>query len=608
MRLSVTIALLLASQLVWSQLAIKPIAQPKRNSVATKVVSPASLPFWDDFSVSDAMVDPIRIWGSDTTSQWDLENSKDVFVNATLAINPPTYNVVTFDGLDGNGGFRADSLGFADQLQSDTIDLSGYNETADSIWISFYWQSGGNVEKPDKRDSLRLQFYNPTDGWVTFWSEKGSEEKQKSDTIFIHEMRPVEQAFLTDEFVFRFQSFGDLTGPFDAWHLDWIYLNRGRSEDEMSEGYRDRAFSGQFKTLFSPYTSIPLNQLRNNLDKYIGDQSILLSNLDAENPQPISYRHEILDSESMSSLFLNPVEEVNPLLLANTIQEVPLDTIALSGLPPEDSIVLRSSVQILNSKDSLLSAPIDLKINDQINQEYLLQNFYAYDDGTAEYAAGTNVANGQVAVKFWLEEQDTMTHVAFHFPNIAPSAKGKSLTLRILKSLDENGSVIRAQQINVNPDSVINGFTYYELVRPLVVSDTFYVSYQQNTNDYIGIGFDRSNMEASDYIFENKGDGWEKNVLIKGALMIRPIFKNVKDFTLGNNEQPQKLTIFPNPTDGYLSIKGQYMSIDVMGISGKILFREEAKSVHDLTNLEGGLYLLRIHQLDGDRTYKIIKK
>ncbi len=615
MRISLVTLLVFIFNLAFCQLVIKPIesqkAASKSQSTSRKAVTPATLPFWDDFSVTTNSADSIRIWGNDTTSQWDYQNSKDVFINATLAINPPTYKVATFDGLDVNGAFHAaNEFSLADQLQSDTIDLSIYNETTDSIWISFYWQAGGNVEKPDEGDSLRLQFYDPNDDdsdpWSTIWSMEGDE--QLDDSTFTQVIKEVKQRFLTNKFIFRFQSFGDLDGPFDAWHIDWIYLNRGRSEDEKNVGYRDRAFSGQLKTLFSPFTSIPLNQLRNNLDNYIGDQSILISNLDAENPQPISYRHEIIDSESMTSIFLNPVEEVNPLLRANTIQEISLDTIIISGLPAKDSLVLRSSVQILNSKDSLLSAPIDLRVNDIIRQEYLLHNFYAYDDGTAEYAAGTNVLNGQIAVKFWLEEQDTMTHVAFHFPNIAPSAEGKSLTLNILKSLDENGPAIRSQQINVKADSIINGFTYYELVRPLIISDTFFISYQQNTNDYIGVGFDRSNMNASDYIFENKGDGWEQNILIQGALMIRPIFRNVQDFSLGYNDQLKKLTIYPNPTKGVISISGNYLSIEVMNIFGQILLSEQAKSNHDLSNLEGGLYLLKVHQQDGEQTYKIIKK
>ena len=45
-----------------------------------------------------------------------------------------------------------------------------------------------------------------------------------------------------------------------------------------------------------------------------------------------------------------------------------------------------------------------------------------------------------------------------------------------------------------------------------------------------------------------------------------------------------------------------------MDISGKVLFMEEVQENHNISNLKAGLYLLKIHQINGDRTYKIIKK
>ncbi len=45
-----------------------------------------------------------------------------------------------------------------------------------------------------------------------------------------------------------------------------------------------------------------------------------------------------------------------------------------------------------------------------------------------------------------------------------------------------------------------------------------------------------------------------------------------------------------------------------MDISGKVLFMEDFQENHNISNLKAGLYLLKVHQTDGDRTYKIIKK
>ena len=180
MRKTVFVILFLVFQLGFSQLTIKPIIkinQIKTNRARTATVqdiNPATLPFWDDFSITTDSPDSIRVWGSDTTLQWNYDLSKDVYVNATLAVNPPSYKVATFDGLNANGAFHAGSdIGLADQLVSDTIDLQGKA----NVVFSFYWQAGGNVEIPDEGDSLVLQFYSPNietnEGWRTVWLKDG---------------------------------------------------------------------------------------------------------------------------------------------------------------------------------------------------------------------------------------------------------------------------------------------------------------------------------------------------------------------------------------------------------------------------------------------------
>jgi hypothetical protein len=617
---------LLASQVLFGQLIVKPIqkneTKNERQTIKIKR-APSVLPFWDDFSITKNTADSIRIWGNDTTSQWDYNQSKDVYINATLAIKPPTYNVATFDGLDQYGMFHTENPdNLADQLQSDTIDLSGFNKD-DSIYISFYWQAGGNVEMPNEGDLLHLQFYNPADvdgdPWTTFWSQEGSDTL--SNSKFTQEIMMVEQGFLTNKFVFRFQSFGNTHGPFDAWHIDWVYMNAGRSEVDLLNGYDDGALSGELSSPITPFSSIPVHQFTSD-NKYIRNQSIAFSYLnrkeDVEEIFPIRVSYivtltnndfTILLDTGKTSNFLNwELNYVEETLGLTDIPHVFLRNQDFSQLNLFDSVVLETLVYLKEKKDTIVfnNSIIDLSVNDSLRVEYLLHNYYAYDDGSAEYAAGTNKVGGQVAVQFWVEEPDTLSHVAFHFPNIEPSASGKPITLKIFKSLDDEIPQ-RSQQITIKNDSMINGFTYYKLDRPLIVSDTFFIAYEQNTSDYIGVGFDRSNPEASKYIFENKGIGWERNDRLQGALMIRAIFEEIQDYTLGTTE-PKKLMIFPNPTDGIISIEGKYTHIELFNLSGMIFFKEKAKPQHDFSNLEGGLYLLKIHQLDGERTYKIIKK
>lgn len=612
MRNTLIVISILIAQLCSAQLIVKPLNKAKRsNSTRTqqKVVNQAELPFWDDFSITSNSPDSIRIWGNDTTRQWNYELSKNVFVNQTLAINPPSLGVATFDGLDANGAFHAGTdVGLADELVSDTIDLQGRA----NVVFSFYWQAGGNVEIPEEGDSLRLQFYDPTadEPWTTVWAKDGGELESNQDSVFTQDSVHVTSQFLTQEFLFRFQSFGDKDGPFDAWHVDWIYLNENRVNDEMY--YEDRGLTGQLTSPLTPFKAMPTNQFKANESAFSGNQLVGAFNLNFIF-QPTEYilviRNEN-DGSRIDSLEYGEEEVLssNPSAFSLTIDRtIELDGLDLSAIPNQDSIVISSEVYLANSDDGFLEGtPINLKINDTLRTEYLLHNYYAFDDGTAEYAAGTNIDGAQVAVQYWLEVEDTLTHIDIHFPNIDPVSGGTQIELRVFKRLNEEP--IKTQDATVINATKIDEFTRYKLSSPLVLSDTFFIAYEQSINDYIGIGFDTSNPEAAQHIYENKTGQWEQNVRLQGALMIRPVFADVDSLVLSSKSREVSLKAYPNPTTGLIQIDGDYLAISLTDFSGKQWVQEDRRRLHDFSNLKAGLYLLTIHRKEGDQTLKIIKK
>lgn len=626
MRLGTNIIALIICLPIFGQLQIRGIQKrldtQKAHSSQTKAVEPASLPFWDDFSIANDSPDSIRIWGTDTTNQWNYRLSKNVFINTTLAINPPSYGVATFDGLDENGAFHGDGVGLTDELVSDTINLQGKTD----VVLSFYWQAGGNVELPEPGDSLVLQFYSPTiesnDGWKTVWKIDGADLSSDQDSVFTQETESVTSDFRTTKFVFRFQSYGDQDGPFDAWHLDWVYLNEDRGDDDF---YYDGEvnINTDIQLLFSPYKSIPSNQfLSGNLKSSAATSAMSLNppgSRDGIGPS-VTNILTIRDMESSSILNDdNSLSNVDPQFFVNpdplkvtSLSEITNSDLSLSGFSRRDSIVLDAQVRIRRANstgseiDFLDNSVVDLRINDSTSTKYIFHNYYAYDDGTAEYAAGTNINGAQVAVKYWLEVSDTLTHVDIYFPKIDPISDGSALELQIFKTLNEEP--IRSQNINVINGEAINQFTRYQLNNPIVLTDTFYVGYQQSKNEYIGVGFDRSNIEASDYIYENRTGQWEKNGRLEGALMIRPVFESTDSLVTSVREVPNQLKAYPNPTEGLLKIDGKYHSISIVDFSGKEWVRNKASEIHDIGNLPAGLYLLTIHRKEGDETIKIIKK
>ncbi|WP_436515850.1 T9SS type A sorting domain-containing protein [Ekhidna sp. To15] len=619
MRRLLIVILVLIVQVGYSQLTIKPIIKPQENSKGrvsqSKIVNQASLPFWDDFSMTYSETpNAVRVWEGDSALQWNQEQSKDVYVNATLAINPPTYKVVTFDGLDSNGAFNTSSDPWADQLQSDTIDLQG---KADVV-LSFYWQAGGQVEIPEEGDSIRLQFYSPNiptnEGWRTIWSMDGGDLESDQDSVFTQVAEDVESVFLTQDFVFRFQSFGDKDGPFDAWHLDYIFLDDNRADDDFY--YEDISLSSVPSSPISPYNAIPAKQIFNDLSSYSSAVSMIASALEKPDASgagvPSRYKLELY--ELVSSTFIDSVDfgdeptipvNVDP-FSARSALSVETSDFDLSLLPSLDSLVLQSKVYIRDNIDTLFD-PLNIdQFNDTIFSEYTLHDYYAYDDGTAEYAVGTNINGAQVAVQYWLEIPDTLTHVDIHFPNIDPISAGSALELRIFKNL--NSEPIRTQDIGVINATTLNEFTRYKLSSPLTLADTFYIGYEQSKNEYIGIGFDRSNPSGSEFIYENKDGEWEQNVRLQGALMIRPVFAKVDSLVLGTGAENLGIKAYPNPTTGPIQIEGNYQSITLIDFTGRIWLKESVKRTHDFSSLKAGLYLLTIHRKEGDQTLKIIKR
>src|SRR5690606_38799936 len=115
-----------------------------------------TLPFFDDFSKPTSGLYPDTMRWKDRYSVW---------VNDGMAIRPPTINVATFDGLDSAGRpYSANDIlltGYADELTSQPIDLSvAALSVAErpSVYLSFFYQWQGNIEAPDEKDFLELDF------------------------------------------------------------------------------------------------------------------------------------------------------------------------------------------------------------------------------------------------------------------------------------------------------------------------------------------------------------------------------------------------------------------------------------------------------------------
>ena len=103
----------------------------------------------------------------------DFWLDKSVFLNYTLAKDPPSVGLVTFDGLDRRGDVYDIVTGVGDRLTSKAIDLSSYTANS-NVFLRFFLSPKGYGLPPNVTDNMVLEFRNANRQWVTVGTYDGT--------------------------------------------------------------------------------------------------------------------------------------------------------------------------------------------------------------------------------------------------------------------------------------------------------------------------------------------------------------------------------------------------------------------------------------------------
>lgn len=620
----------------------------KQDATArTKQSPPLVLPFFDDFSkpVDDTPYADTTLW----------ESSYTVRVNDGMAIHPPTINVATFDGLDSAGmAYNPNEVlltGYTDQLVSRPIDLSETRLSVaerPGVYLSFFYQWQGNVEGPDQKDFLEVGFKTAEEaGWQTVMTIVPKEEPDA--TVFYDTIIQVSgEQFFHHAFQFRIRSFGRLSGPYDAWHVDYVYLNKNRNINDLS--FPDRALSTQLGPLFGEYRAIPR-------DHFFANEQMTPPTFEIQNMKNVeasinfrtegSFHHTDHKSGTTTThqtviSKATPINITDNVLFAYEHRAVRMDTLPDINDPLQfpvdpaiDSTLIRLTIA-LQTRDNIPFnttppvepdstgdytqnyAPIRFTTNDTLTADYVLADYYAYDDGIAEYAAGLIEAGNLVAYAFEIDtaytlKADTLIGFDVYFPPYAITSN-QTVDFFIYHDDPENPGFPGEQWLRIPSKSVLrkglNQFQRIQFLPALLIDEKrFYIGWQEPAAGKVMVGLDMSN-DSGDKMFVNTNGTWYQNDEVQGSLMIRPVFgTGIIDASVGIEEEYHS-GLYPNPNQGIFYLEGDVRDLAIFSITGERV-PYEASSMHDRTEVRvnvraPGLYLIRYREGKIVRSHKVI--
>lgn len=533
----------------------------------------------------------------------------EAYHNYRFAINPWSLGVATFDGLDEFGfpyDFGSATTNYADHLTSKPINMSGV-DASDSVYFSFLYQTEGFGDVPESGDSLILEFYSAsTLQWNRIWGTSG---KPVQDFEVAH-IRLENPEYFDSGFKFRFKNYGGLSGSLDHFHIDYVNLR-------ALSGYQDTLFKDYaivypVNTLINDYTSVPWDHWKNNFSgKMSSNVEVVVRNGSniAENNQ-----------DGTTEVLYTGLPEGSFTLVGQTLSGGNINydprTVYTSyhdfsagyhfdetkpGLSQRFDVVTKASAQFPNFTQ-----------NDSTITEQVFENYYAYDDGSAEKAFGPTGVQARLAVKYEAYETDSLIGVNICW---VPSVNDVSNELFLITVWDDNGGqpgnvvyqdeFFFPRQPQYHYDR--NLFTTYYLkdtvgtdTLKLEVSGTFYVGWRQFGTDRLNVGLDMNiiNNDKTFYSIDQEAS-WDQSQQ-PGSVMIRPLFSTGMDVSLGigNKVASVKPSViaYPNPTNGIVTIdvdQATYEGVEVFDLQGRMIVDTDLDQV-DLSQNPNGIYIFKL--------------
>lgn len=559
----------------------------------TGIIDTLLLPFFDDFSAGEVFPNENR---------W---TTKDAYINTDFVTRPPSIGVATLDALDSTGrpyfNIRAGIRGGCDTLTSQPIDLSSFN-VGSNVFLSFFYQQQGLSFFPlNGADSLVLQFKDVNGFWFNEWVTYGDTAEPFKAVI-----TQVDSAkYFHAGFQFRFINFQEYLGGVGQWHIDYVYMERNRLANDTI--FSDVAIAGKPNSFLKEYQEMPYEQFRGFENSEIANATEgLLSNMgdvgrtvDVYNREVRNQNNNLIINSPSSGLAIGAKEHL---------------AINFSATPNTGPLNTDTAIYTISEYLQIAGANFSTN-NDSVGRQLTFANYFAYDDGTAETGYGLRRGTGKIAYKFRVNKPDSLRAISIYFFQAEDTVK-RLFNLSVWNSININdfGESLAYEQSITYPtytDS-INGYHTYVLDSAIAVTDSFYIGWEQNSEFFLNIGWDRNYSLNGDTIpnpglYFNSTGKWFSS-FIPGTLMMRPhvgkdftdtALVSVKEIVTAKN---QSVKVYPNPATSHLRVdleaKDSY-DYTVTDIAGKQILKGSLAAYNhlpiDISSLANGLYFINLH-------------
>lgn len=535
------------------------------------------------------------------TLKWEDDGGS--YISNRIAINPPSLYVATFDALDANGKpyFNSDVSRTTDFLTSQAINLAGMAQDS-NIVLTFYLQGKGLGSRPLPRfDSIYVQFRTKDNLWKNVWGHVGPLENFTQFAIKVDKSE-----YYHEGFQFKFQNFTALNGAVaSTYNIDYILLDKNIDSTNIIP--IDAAVNQSQTSILKKYSAMPYFQyqpsdLADKVSYTLKNNAAIFTSFDSEHFMRYADGSQSpIQSQSIAfppAFSTTPASwTVNPNLVVvdkSKNSEIKYEVNALTG-------------------DRITNNRIRLECNNRDSSSVKLQNYYAYDDGSAENSLSFNRA--RILLKFELNQlPDTITHIdAFNPQNRYTVAIGSPATISRLVVANEDKTLVETSTTDVVlafPDGR-DVFTRYKLSKPFVpTTKVFYIGFENTSTTSVFFGVDRNVDSSVVNVFPFPSGPWNEQK-IPGTFMIRPVLRaDSQNVGISKSTNSLQFTVYPNPAKDLVHLAGDVTKIEIKNITGQLLIRKEftleEDKIVDINQLSAGIYLIMASNASGQSTQKLV--